>query len=250
MDTIALTARFPSWHSPDGRILLLNADCREVLPLIENGSIDLVLTDPPYGIGYFRHGRGKKRLRGWDKRSVRMAGDTSEIALPPLLLTLARHHIIWGAQHFLHQLPSHGRWLIWDKQTPCGLTSYSEADLAWYSVPGPLKIFRHQWNGFLRASEYKQGRLHTTQKPIALMSWCLSFLPRAEIVLDPYMGSSPVGVACIQTGRGYVGIEIDPAYFQVAVNRCEAALRQPDCFVPPRPHAQQPQLWSTEASHA
>ena len=76
-------------------------------------------------------------------------------------------------------------------------------------------------------------RVHPTQKPVRLMEWCLGFLPKAETILDPFMGSGTTGVACANTGRRFVGIEIDPGYFDAACRRIEAAYRQPRLFTEP-----------------
>jgi len=73
---------------------------------------------------------------------------------------------------------------------------------------------------------------HPTQKPVALMEWCLGFLPDAKTVLDCYMGSGTTGVACVNLGRSFIGIELDPGYFDIAVSRITDAHRQGDFFTP------------------
>ena len=77
------------------------------------------------------------------------------------------------------------------------------------------------------------GKQHPTQKPIALMEWCLGFLPNAETILDPFMGSGTTLVACQRLGRSGIGIELDPDYFNIACKRVDEATRQPDLFVAP-----------------
>ena len=94
-------------------------------------------------------------------------------------------------------------------------------------------MFRHVWNGMLRGRESKTPRTHPTQKPIALMEWCLGFLPDAETILDPFMGSGTTLVACAKLGRKGIGIELDPEYFDIAVERVQKAYDQPDLFVAP-----------------
>ena len=124
------------------------------------------------------------------------------------------------------------RWLIWDK----GQRDFSLADceMAWTSQRKASRIF-----DFARGTALLDGRHHPTQKPIALMQWCLGFLPDAKTILDPFMGSAATLAACQKMGRAGTGIELDPEYFAIACKRVEEATRQPDMFVePPAPMVQ------------
>ena len=116
------------------------------------------------------------------------------------------------------------RWLYWDKGQD-GL-SMSDGELAWTSQNNALRAFRLN-----RGVIAREGSVHPTQKPIALMKWCLGFLPKAETILDPFMGSGTTLVACAKLGRKGVGIELDPEYFEIACKRVQAAYDQPDLFV-------------------
>jgi site-specific DNA-methyltransferase (adenine-specific)/modification methylase len=122
------------------------------------------------------------------------------------------------------------------------LPSYSDGELAWTSLPGcSTKKFVYNGNG-LQAKE--KDRVHPTQKPVALMEWCLSFVPNAVTVLDPYMGSGSTGVVCAKIGKRFIGIERERPYFEIACRRIEEAYRQPDIFVPAPVKTKQESLFS------
>src|SRR5690606_15029615 len=96
---------------------------------------------------------------------------------------------------------------------------------------GAIRMFRHEWAGFRRGAEQGIERHHPTQKPVALMSWCLTHIPNAKTILDPFMGSGTTGVACVKAGRKFIGIEREPSYFDIACERIRKAYAQPDMFV-------------------
>lgn len=190
-----------------GGITIYHDDCREILPTL--GTFDLVLTDPPYGIGEDggrfrgRKGQGHRVLPklGWDTAPP----DSEAFAL---LLTHARDLCIWGGNYFTDKLPVSRGWLYWDKRMG---GDFSDGELAWTSRDAALKAYS-------RCNKF-HGKEHPTQKPVELMSWCLSFFPEARTVVDPYMGSGPVARACKDSGRRYVGIEIEERYCEIAVKR-------------------------------
>ena len=201
-----------------GAATLYLGDCRDVLPTL--GPVDAVVTDPPYGIegtwnGGNSHGWGKlsKQAEVWDFRPDWFA---------QWLPTSARKLIVWGGQYF--NLPPSGSWLIWDKVVR-EFTS-GHAELAWTNLGLPVRAFNSAT--CLLANE---GKLHPTQKPLKLMRWCLAFIPDAQTILDPFMGSGTTGVAAVQMGRKFIGIERDPGYFDIACRRIEQAQRQGDMFI-------------------
>jgi len=115
---------------------------------------------------------------------------------------------------------------------------FSDVEFAWQNKRAADRIFSHLWKGLCQAGKGEK-RFHPTQKPIALMEWCLGFLPDAESILDPFMGSGTTLVACQKLGRYGTGIELDPDYFAIACKRVEETARQPDLFVAPQPKPQQ-----------
>ena len=211
-----------------GNQTLLLGDCLQVMPLL--GRFDAVVTDPPYGINYSgqkesikRNGsKGAWRIhheeKGWDK-------------VPPApeafaaILESGERAIIWGGNYFADRLPVSRGWLVWYK-AQTGL-SMSDAELAWTNCDMVLRLVEMH-----RGAMWRDGSQHPTQKPVALMEWCLGFLPDAKTILDPYAGSGTVSVACQRMGRFSTSIEIDPDYFQIMCKRVDEAARQPDLLIP------------------
>lgn len=198
-------------------------DCREILPTL--GPVAAVVTDPPYGIGIARNPiRQKHASQAWDDA---VPGDDIFAALNDLSVW----QIIWGGNYF--GLPPRACFLVWDKVQPQDFT-LSMCEQAWTNLDGPAKLFRRHVVSFQKD--------HPTQKPLELMEWCLDRLPEPnESVLDPFMGSGTTGVACVKRGKAFTGIERDPAFFDIACRRIEAAMNQPDLFIP-QPKAKAEQL--------
>lgn len=198
-------------------------DCREILPHLS--PVDLLLTDPPYGInraggmdgggfdGSGKHARKPRHYDGdWD-------GERPEPQTFEMFLKSARTSIIWGGNYFADILPQNNKWLIWNKRN--SMPSYSDGEMAWTNLSGNnVKMFT-LLNSGIHSSD-KDGRHHPTQKPVALMGWCLGFVPDAVTVLDPYMGVASTGRACLQMGKHFIGIERDEHYFQIGAQRLEA----------------------------
>ncbi len=208
-----------------GAATLYLGDCRDILPTLER--VDAVVSDPPYGIAYQKGsgGRGKHSVRNIEA----IAGDATPFDPEPFLRF--PEVILWGGNHFAARLP-HGRWLAWDKLAGMAeFDSFSDVEFAWRKGRGKDRIFSHMWKGICKASEKAQGkeRWHPTQKPIALMKWCVGMTE--GIVLDPFMGSGTTGIACVEMGREFIGIEIEPKYFGIACRRIEEAQRQSDLFI-------------------
>ena len=207
-----------------GDCTLYLGDCRELLPLLPK--VDAVVTDPPYGIGH-RRGKAGNRGKGVSLGAGNIANDDEPFD-PAAFVRFPC--ILWGGNHFASELPR-GRWLIWDKTLGAGSGDFSEFEVAWCSSVGADRIYRHMWMGVQRDSEVGQERLHPTQKPVELMRWCVEWFPAARTILDPYMGSGTTGVACVKLGRKFIGIEIDPGYFETACRRIREAYSQPDMFL-------------------
>jgi site-specific DNA-methyltransferase (adenine-specific) len=194
----------------DDSVTLYHGDCREVLPTLEH--FDLLLTDPPYGIGGVWKG-GFSGKHGWgkagDESGVRnewdaTAPDESTIAL---LLASADDAVIWGGNYFA--LPPSRGWLVWNK--PERNFTLAEAELAWTSRDMVIRV------ADLPRSE--AGRQHPTQKPLSLMHWCLRFFPKAATVVDPFAGSGTSLVAAKTIGLKSVGIEAHERYCEIAARR-------------------------------
>ena len=189
-----------------------------------------VVADPPYGIGFVHSGKGGRLARSTQFGGVAVVGDNHPFD-PAMWLTFPEV-VLWGANHYASRLPDASCWLTWDKRD--GVCSNDQADCehAWTNLGGPARVIRHLWMGMLKASERGEVRVHPTQKPVAVMEWVLSFV-KAHTILDPFMGSGTTGVACARLGRRFIGVEIEPRYFDIACRRIEAAQKQGDMFVPP-----------------
>lgn len=203
------------WYYADESCAIAHGDCREILPKLPQ--VDLVLTDPPYGINYVH---GAENIPHATKfQGVKVVGD--DVSFDPALM-LNYPCILWGANHYAHRLPGGGRWMIWDKRADT--TGYgkamSDVEIAWMSGPRKAdRLYKQPWDGFVRDQEKGIPRVHPTQKPIALMKWCFSFAPLAEVTVDPYMGSGTTLRAAKDLGRKCIGIELELKYCHIAVDR-------------------------------
>jgi DNA modification methylase len=208
-----------------GDATLYLGDCREILPAL--GKVDAVVTDPPYGIDYGRAG-GFNASHGWGPWRENCDWDrgrpTQEVF--DLIRSSSKHQIILGGNYFTDYLPPSMHWLMWDK----GQRDFSLADfeMAWGSQKRAARVIECP-----RGRAVKDGKQHPTQKPVEVMLHCLQELPdEVSLICDPFMGSGTTGVACVKLGRKFIGIEIDPKYFDIACRRIEEATRQSDLFIP------------------
>jgi DNA modification methylase len=206
-----------------GDCRLLLGDCLEILPTL--GPVDAVVTDPPYGLGDLWQGGGgggKKtswafnpaEARSWDREAPPFVSE---------LPAISKECIVWGGNYFA--LPPSRCWLVWDKKQDDNWTT-GQCELAWTSLDRPIRAFR-----FAQCEQASEGKKeHPTQKPLALMRWCMKWIS-GRTILDPFMGSGTTLVACAKLGRRGIGIEIDPGYFDIACRRVKQAYRQPDMFI-------------------
>jgi DNA modification methylase len=196
----------------------------DILPTLDK--VDAVITDPPYGIGMDGHKQSDRRLDGKRLRKpYEFMGWDKETPAPQIfeeIRKLSKVQVIWGGNYF--DLPPSRCWLVWDKAQK-GL-DMSDGELAYTNMDKPLRIFQlhriHLWS---------DGPEHPTQKPLRLMQWCIDQAGNPQTILDPFMGSGTTGVAAIQMGRKFIGIEKEPKYFEIACKRIEQATKQEDMFV-------------------
>lgn len=215
-----------------GDATLYLGDCLRVMPFLEG--VDAVVTDPPYGMDHpadsarFSGGTAK---RGKGTTHKKIAGD--DVAFDPApLLRLGAVQIIWGMNHFPYGLRA-GSALVWLKRNDGALGTFlSDAEVAWMSKGRGTYAFRWVNAGSKVALDWCDdayaGSAHPTQKPVEVMRWCLSHIPDAKVICDPFMGSGTTGVACARDGRRFIGIERERKYFDIACRRIEEAQRQPD----------------------
>jgi DNA modification methylase len=197
-----------------GNQRLILGDCLQVMPLL--GKVDAVVTDPPYGIGITKSNR-LATSRGMGGKSW----DSVPADIEPIMARGVQT-IIWGGNYF--DLPATRAPLVWDKNNAG--RDFADFEMAWTNLDMVARRF------VFRPMNMDGGKEHPTQKPVALMEWCLGFLPDAKTILDPFMGSGTTLVACQRMGRHGIGIELDPDYFAIACKRVDEAARQPDLLIP------------------
>ncbi len=191
-------------------------DCREVLPHLPK--VDLVLTDPPYGIGFAAQPTTGQRAAGmqpesWDDSAPEFIED---------VIALGESQIIWGGNYFA--LPPTRGWLSWFK--PDAPPSMGHFELAWTSFDANCR----QISQSISATNPERVG-HPTQKPLRVIEWCLDLAPKTtSTVADPFMGSGTTGVACANMGKTFYGIEREPKYFDIACKRIEQAYAQMRLF--------------------
>jgi len=204
-----------------GDATLYLGDCMDILPTLDK--VDAVITDPPYGIAddYLKPSN-KGEWSNLYSEKINWDSFAPEDAVK-ISISLADKAIIWGGNYFSLQ-PKRG-WLIWDKMQS---HTSGHAELAWTNLDIPIRSFAYS-----RAQLSTENKQHPTQKPVGLMTWCIDLSGSSQTILDPFMGSGTTGVAAIQMGRKFIGIEREPKYFDIACKRIEQATRQDDMFIKP-----------------
>jgi DNA modification methylase len=210
----------PPYYDHAG-ITIYHGDCREILPTLPK--VDLVLTDPPYGIGADKGQQARANKQGgralapstdygfsdWD-------GVPAPAEAIKAIQEQSAQQVIWGGNYF--DLPPSRCWLVWDKLN--GSNNYADCELAWTSLNGSVRRIRWQWHGMLR--EGNEDRWHPTQKPLGVMKWALALCPPPNAtILDPFMGSGTTLVAAKQLNRRAIGIEVEEKYCEIAAKRLE-----------------------------
>lgn len=200
-----------------GDATLYLGDCMEVLPTLSR--VDAVITDPPYGLG--------KRMQGgtWGakiefKEMVVWDNAPPEIGTLIKLAKMAEISVFWGGNYY--GLPPSRCWLVWDKQN--AVSTMADCEIAWTNLDANTKRFSHPVGRILNG--------HPSEKPLQLMRWTIEVVKATGTILDPFMGSGTTGVAAIQLGRSFIGIEREPKYFDIACQRIEQAVAQGQLFAP------------------
>ena len=205
----------------DGRgIVIYHGDCREIVPSL--GKFDLLLTDPPYGIG---EGNQKRILSRANAAAARDYGHSEWDSEPPdrellkVVLNCSKWKILWGGNYF-EGLSGQRGWLVWDKDN--GGNDFADCELAWTNLESAVRKFTWRWAGMLQQNMAdKDTRFHPTQKPVALMAWCIERAGEVQNILDPFAGSGTTGRAAKDLGRKCTMIEREEKYCEIAARRME-----------------------------
>jgi DNA modification methylase len=210
---------------------LYHGDCLQVMKDI--GSVDAVITDPPYGIKLGRNGTGGFGSVSGENYRHRPDWDIEPISkeVIDLVLEKAKDVFIFGGQHYADKLPISPHWLVWDKVGGHQFKNpFSDCELIWTNnkTKKTTKKYVVIQQGFV--AEEKE-RFHPTQKPVKLMKMIIAdYTEKGDTILDPFMGSGTTGVACAELGRKFIGIEIDEEYYKIAEKRIKTAYSQQVMF--------------------
>ena len=208
------------------------SDCLDLMREIPDKSVDLVLTDPPYGIG---EAAGKNKTRGgivpardygfceWDNMRLD-GGFLSEMR------RVSKNQIVFGGNYYADLLDPSSCWIVWDKDN--GENDFADCELAWTSFKTAVRKFKWRWHGMLQEDmRHKEERFHPTQKPVPLFVWILEkYSKPGDLVLDPFLGSGTTAIACLRTGRHFIGIEKHEPYFIMAQERIDKERAQVRLF--------------------
>jgi DNA modification methylase len=212
-----------------GECTLYLGDCAEIMAHV--GKVDAVVTDPPYGIKEARNDNASrsKLATSKDYGSADWDDEPCSSEKIELMKSISKWQIIFGGNYFA--LGPTSCWLVWDKEN--GENDFADCELAWTNLRKAVRRINWRWHGMIRKGQ--EERFHPTQKPLGVMEWCLTHVPGAKLVLDPFMGSGTTGVACVKSGRKFIGIEQHEPYFDIACERIRKAYAQPDFFVQAKP---------------
>jgi site-specific DNA-methyltransferase (adenine-specific) len=221
--------------SENPRIEFTNEDNMELMARYPDKHFKLVIVDPPYGIGEDgekNHSRDKlakaKKYtsKNWDSKPP------DELFFAELR-RISQNQIVWGANHFISQMPfSSPSWIVWDKLNS---GDFADCELAWTSHTSAVRKFQFRWNGMLQGNmKEKESRIHPTQKPVALYKWLLqNYAKEGDTILDTHVGSGSIIIACWELGFDFVGCELDNDYYEAAIKRFKEHVQaHPKLFTP------------------
>ena len=200
----------------------------DVKKLILDQKIDLVHTDPPYGINENcnRQFASKTRLAKGGKFKQIKGDENTSTAINTFKLVQnlgINRQVWWGANHYAHSVPESASWFVWDKRVDEKQEdANSDCELAWVKASwSSVRIFRHLWKGMIKASEQGEARVHPTQKPTALAEWVLDYYGDARLVLDLFGGSGFNLIGCEKKKVKSLTMEFDPSYCDIIIQRWE-----------------------------
>ena len=195
-------------------------DCLEIMKTMPSKSVDLILTDPPYGkkadkgTNGFGSAKNRRYNGGWDRKRP-----SKEVFYE--MFRVGKNVIIFGANYFADILPPSNHWIFWDKKGDIAFQNpFADGELIYTTFKKPIKRIVFKQQGFITDS--KDKRCHPTQKPSELVEILINeYSKEGDTILDCFMGSGTTGVSCLRTGRNFIGIELDEGYFQIAKERIE-----------------------------
>lgn len=217
------------------KITITNEDCMELLKRTPDNFYDLSMVDPPYGIG---EDGSKNHTRGKIAKSKNYKSFSGQDLLPPdinyflELKRVSKNFIVWGANHFIENIPNANSscWIVWDKDN--GETDFADSELAYTTFKTAVRNFKFRWQGMLQQDmKNKEIRIHPTQKPVALYKWLLDkYAKPGDKILDTHLGSGSIAIACHDYGFELTACELDPDYYESAIKRIKSHVSQQKLF--------------------
>ena len=210
---------------------IINADCMDILKQLPDKCIDLVLTDPPYGINIAKNGKvgGKKCCAATDYGAKSWDNKIPDKEIFEQIKRVSKNQIIFGGNYFTDYLHNSSCWLVWDKQNT---GNFADCELAWTNFKSAVRKYRWTWNGMLQEDmKNKDRRIHPTQKPLKLFEMILrDYSNENDLILDCFSGSGTTAVACHNLKRRFICIEKDYDYWKASCERLENAQAQMKLF--------------------
>lgn len=207
---------------------IINADCLDILKQLPNESIDLILTDPPYGIGSrFKSKFGLQvEKKQWDKFEWNNQIPNKEIF--DEIMRVSKNQIIFGGNYYTEYLKPTNAWIIWDKIGTYNLKNpFSDCEMAWTSFSFAVKKYTFVNMGFIAGKDEKGKRIHPTQKPLQLFQAILrDFTKPGDIVCDPFSGSGTTAVAAYKLGLEFICVEKEADYWKKSCQRLKETQQQ------------------------
>ena len=227
------------------KIEITNEDNMELMARYPDKYFDLAIVDPPYGIGEaagknasrnkgFGSGTGKSSKITYSKDYGNKDWDNSAPSIEYFteLKRVSKNQIIWGANHFIENIPNANSscWIVWDKDN--GESDFADCELAYSSIKKSVRMVKIRWNGLLQHDmKNKEKRIHPTQKPVALYKWILDkYAKEGDKILDTHLGSMSIAIACHDYGFELTGCELDKEYFDKGVQRIKNHVSQLKLF--------------------
>lgn len=205
---------------------IIQGDCLEIMKTMPDKSVDLVLTDPPYGIGAGISKRANTQHGKAAAVSKDYGDEEWDSKIPPPevfaeMKRISKNQIIFGGNYFVEYLENSPCWIVWDKDN--GNNGYADCELAWTSFKTAVRRLRFRWHGMLQENmKEKEVRVHPTQKPVPVMEWIISkYTEQGQTIFDPFAGSGTTCVAAQNLGRDFIGIEISEKYCEIARKRLQ-----------------------------
>lgn len=216
------------------KITITNEDNMQLMARYPDNYFELAIVDPPYGIG---EDGAKNHSRGKATKPTMYTAKNWDSSAPPKeyfneLLRVSKNTIIWGANHFIENIPFQNSpsWVVWDKQN--GDNDFADCELAWTNHKTAVRKFDFRWAGMLQGDmKNKEIRIHPTQKPVALYKWILDkYAKQGDKILDTHLGSGSIAIACHDYGFELTACELDKEYYDKAIERIKNHTAQQSLF--------------------